>query len=176
MYIEYLLTVKQYWNIAVRKRKRETLVQTGLRLEAGLLNRLRNSGRGLSDEIRDRLERTFKNDSIDPVTRELCDGLVNVAERLRDDFGAEWHAWPLAYQAFAAAIAQRIVAYAPPPGVMEDAAADLLGPNYPPETLGRIREQDDQRAHVYQHLAAAQKLKKAGFAKHVRTKKEGKDE
>ncbi len=160
-----------------KKDRREARVQTGLRLETRILNRLRNnSKRSLSEEIRDRLERTFKEDAIDPVTRELCEGLVNVSELLRDDFGEEWHAWPPAHQTFAAAIAQRIAGYAPPPGVMMDAASNLLGPNYPPETLGRIRERDDQRAHTYRHLADAQKRTAVGFTGHVRTKKENKDE
>jgi hypothetical protein len=151
-------------------------VQIGVRLDPAVADRLRGSERGLSDEIRERLERTFKYDEVDPVTRELVEGLINIATLLRIDFGAEWHAWPRAYEAFAAAVAQRLAGYVPPPGVMADAASEMLSSDDLPETVGRMRERDDRRARVYQHLAAAQKRKTAGFAKHVRTKKEGKDE
>ena len=90
------------------KRKREALVQTGLRLEAEILDRLRSGGRSLSDEIRDRLERTFKEDALDPATRELRDGLLNMAAALRPDFEAEWHSSPYAHAAFAEAVMRRL--------------------------------------------------------------------
>ncbi len=151
-------------------------VQIGVRLDPAVADRLRRSQRGLSDEIRERLERTFKYDEVDAVTRELVEGLINLAALLRIDFGAECHTWPRAYEAFAAAAAQRLAGYAPPPGVMTDAASEMLSSDDLPETVGRIRERDDQRAHVYRHLAAAQKRRAAGITGHVRGKKENKDE
>jgi hypothetical protein len=157
------------------KAERGRGVHTAVVLSAEVRDKLKQSERGLSEEIRERIERTFKYDEVDPVTRELVEGLINMAALLRIDFGAEWHAWPSAYKAFAAAAAQRLVGYAPPPGIMTDAASEMLTEN-DPETVGRMRERDDRRARVYQHLAAAQKRKTAGFTKHVRRKKDGADE
>ena len=157
-----------------KKAERGALVQTGLRLEAEIFDRLRSGGRGLSDEIRDRLERTFKEDAIDPVTRELCAGLLNIAVRLRSDFGSDWHASLWAHKAFVAAIVQRLAEYAPPerPSLTVDALFD------PPETIGRLRERDDRREHSYSGLEAAQKRRSAGklSARHIRAKKGSDDE
>ena len=150
-------------------------VHTAVVLSPDVRDKLKQSERGLSEEIRERIERTFKYDEVDPVTRELVEGLINIAALLRIDFGAEWHRWPRAYEAFAAAAAQRLAGYALPQGIVTDTTSEMLTENDLPETVGRMRERDDQRAHVYRHLAAAQKRKTAGF-KHVRTKKEGKDE
>ncbi len=151
-------------------------VHTAVVLSPEVRDKLKQSERGLSEEIRERIDRTFKYDEVDPVTRELVEGLINIAALLRIDFGAEWHAWPRAYEAFAAAVAQRLAGYTPPPGVMTSAASEMLSSDDLPETVGRMRERDDGRARVYQHLAAAQKRKTAGFTKHVRRKKDGEDE
>ncbi len=150
-------------------------VHTAVVLSAEVRDKLKQSEGGLSEEIRERIERTLKYDELDPVTRELVEGLINIAALLRIDFGAEWHAWPTAHKAFAAAAAQRLAGYTPPHGVMPDAASEIFAEN-DPETVGRMRESDDQRTRVYQHLAAAQKRKTAGFTKHVRRKKAGEDE
>jgi hypothetical protein len=157
------------------KAERGRGVHTAVVLSPEVRDKLKQSERGLSEEIRERIERTFKYDEVDPVTRELVEGLINIAALLRIDFGAEWHRWPRAYEAFATAAAQRLAGYALPQDIVADTTSEMLTENDLPETVGRMRERDDQRAHVYRHLAAAQKRKTAGF-KHVRTKKEGKDE
>ena len=144
-----------------------------MRLDAKIVERLSVGGRGISDQIRERLERTFAEDDLDGITREFRDGLVNIADLVRADFGCEWHMKPRAHQACAAALAQRIAEYAPPPneGV---GASDLFGPG-DPETGGRMRERDDQRAHDYQHLKTAQKVRTtrtaARLARLIKTKK-----
>jgi hypothetical protein len=158
------------------KAERGRGVHTAVVLSPEVRDKLKQSERGLSEEIRERIERTFKYDEVDPVTRELVEGLINIAALLRIDFGAEWHRMPRAYEAFATAAAQRLAGYALPPDIVADTTSEMLTENDLPETVGRMRERDDQRAHVYRHLAAAQKRKTAGFARHVRTKKEGKDE
>lgn len=148
-----------------RKAKSGTLVQTGLRLEAEILDRLRGGSRGLSDEIRDRLERTFAEELIDAATRELREFLANIAADVRADFGCEWHVAPRAHEAFAAAVAHRIAAYAAAVGEV-GSADDLLhlGPDEPPAVIGRLRERDDRRTHDYPQLRAA--VERA--AKHLR--------
>jgi hypothetical protein len=137
-----------YGLIVVRaKGKREALVQTGLRLEAGLLERLRAGGQSLSDEIRDRLNRTFKEDAIDSVTRELRDGLVNIAAKLRADYGTEWHESSKAHEAFSAAIVERLEGYRHL--AKKDPAKEMFEPKGPPEVIGRLRESDDRHLHFY---------------------------
>jgi hypothetical protein len=131
-----------------------SLVHVSVRVNPAIADRLRASERGLSDEIRERLERSLKYDEVDPVTRELIEGLINIAALLSVDFRAEWHAWPGAYEAFAAAVAQRLSAYAPPPGMMVDPDSEIREDET--ETIGRMRERDDRRTHDYPHLKAAQ--------------------
>jgi hypothetical protein len=139
-------------SVVGERRKREALVQTGLRLEADILDQLRSGGRSLSDEIRDRLDRTFKEDAIDPVTRELREGLVHIAAKLREDYGTEWHASSRAREAFSAAIVQRLQGYGY--FAKKGAAEELFEPNGPPEIIGRIRENDDRHLHSYPLLNA----------------------
>jgi hypothetical protein len=130
-----------------KREGRKTLIQTGLRLEADLLGRLRGGGQSLSDEIRDRLNRTFEEDKLDVYTRELRRGLVNIAAKLREDYGAEWYESSRVREAFSVAIVQRIQAY----GYLakEGGAKELFEPHGSPEIIGRIRESDDQHLHSY---------------------------
>jgi hypothetical protein len=138
------------------------MVQIGVRLDPAVIDRLRASEHGLSDEIRERLERTFKYDQVDPITRELVEGIINIAALLRLDFETEWHAWPPPFEAFMEAIKQRAAEYAPPLDIPGDpgAAIEMLREESP-ETIGRMRERDDRRAHAYKHLAEAQKRRSA---------------
>jgi hypothetical protein len=138
----------------VVKRKAETaLVQTGLRLEPAVLERLRAGGLSASKALRDRLERSFREDELDPATRELRDAVTNLAEFVRRDFG-DWASLPRAHAVFAAMIIERLAAYAPKEPEPGSAAYDLeigiIGDA--PETIKAIammRERDDRRAHSY---------------------------
>jgi hypothetical protein len=157
-------------------RKAETaLVQTGLRLEPAVLDRLREGGLSASKALRDRLDRTFREDDLDPATRELRDAVTNLAELVHRDFG-DWHSSPRAHAVFAAMIVERLAAYAPKVG---DAAEDLgLGIGDAPETIKAIammRERDDRRAHAYPQLEArtAGPSRIAAAMRRNRTKKEG---
>jgi hypothetical protein len=129
-------------------------VHTGIRLDAAILERLGKGDGGVSEEIRARLMRTFAEDDLDAVTRELRDGLGNLAAKLAADFGNEWHASPRAYEAFAAGVAQRIAGYMPSPkeGV---GASDLFALNEPADMIGRMREHDDRQEHDYPQLKSA---------------------
>jgi hypothetical protein len=100
--------------------------------------------------------------------RELVEGLINIAALLCVDFGGEWHAWPGAHKAFAAAVAQRLSAYAPGPGMVVDPELGIQEDEV--EITGRMRERDDRRAHDYRHLKVAQ-----GFYRRP-PKKSGSDE
>jgi hypothetical protein len=153
-------------------------IHTGIRLDPAIVERLNAPDRGLSDQIRERLLRTFADDDLDAATRELCEFVVNIAAKLRADFGCEWHYAPRAHEAFAAAVADRIGIYKPP---LTGGASDLVywGPtNDPPDVLGRLRERDDRRTHDYPSLRAAEertaKRRRTALPHHIRSK-QGKD-
>ena len=134
-------------------------IQTGLRLDSGTVDRLRKSGRALSDEIRDRLERTFKEDASDPVTRELQQAVADIAELVRQDFG-DWHHSRRAHAVFAAMLARHLAGYAPPKVPQEGAVADLFGPEIDDSAeavsaIAEMRVRDNRRAHPYPHLERA---------------------
>jgi hypothetical protein len=115
-------------------------------------------GVSIAEEIRQRVEQTFAGDDLDAVTRELRDGLVNVAAKLSADFGSEWHASPRAYEAFAAGIAQRLAGYKPPPPLKAEGvgASDIFAlHDEPADVIGRMREHDDRREHDYPQLKSA---------------------
>jgi hypothetical protein len=118
-------------------------------LEADVIDLLRRGGRSLSDEIRHRLERTFKEDGMDAVTRELRDGLTHIAAILRQDYHAEWHASSNAREAFSAAIVQRVDAYAYLAKKRPSAEEELFAPRGSPERIGRSRETSDRHLHPY---------------------------
>jgi hypothetical protein len=129
-------------------------------------------GHSLAAEIRQRLERDYKQEAIDPVTRELIAGILNLAELIRADANAPWHSGRWAHQAFAAAVAQRLTGYQPPDLAPEGSAfTDLFGA---PETVGHAHERADQRTNPYQHLKAAQEQRQrklvAAAARHLKKK------
>ena len=137
------------------------LVPTGLRLEPEVLDRLRAGERGLSDEIRDRLQRTFTEDALDPVVREVRDLAVALSEMLEVDYGRPWHQSPRGHQAFMVAMADVLAQYEPVREPGPPVASDLLEGDIPPEPLGQIRAQDVRRRGSYPHLEAAAKHRAA---------------
>jgi hypothetical protein len=112
----------------------------------------------LSQEIRERVERTFeKEDDVDPVTRELQAGIKNIAAIIQDTYGAAWHASSSANEAFHAAILYRITAYAPPPNSEPGPVTDLrLGTAEHPDVVGIVREADDRKTNDYPYLQLSQ--------------------
>jgi hypothetical protein len=135
--------------------------------------------RSIAEEVRRRLDKTIQSDRRDPVTTELIEGLEHIAALLRLDFDREWYENARAHEAFVTALNQRLAGYAPPP--LEGSAAvdlGLVGPTDPPETIGRMRERDDQRLSGYRYLHETQeratRRRMARFAKSIKAKK-GKD-
>ena len=123
-------------------------------IDAATVERLSAGNRRVSDEIRERLDRTFNEDQLDPVTRELRDIVVDLAKALAVDYRGAWHQSSGCHQAFGSAVAAVIKAHAPKPTTGISA---LMEPDIPPETLGQIRLRDIQREHSYPHLEAAQR-------------------
>jgi hypothetical protein len=140
------------------------------KLQVGLPDDLRGqldaaadkSGNSLGEEIRQRLERTIEQDAIDPVTRELLAGIVNLAAAVQTDIGATWHAHQEVHAVFAAAIAQRLAALKPvhksPEGAFIALVRDLMGEaaasqlQEAPDAVGSTIERSDRRTHSYEHL------------------------
>jgi hypothetical protein len=152
--------------------KRSDTVQTAVRLPREMFDRLRQSERGVSEEIRERIGRTFKEDT-DPITQELIVGLLRLADAVRLDLGAAWHARKYPLEAFAAAVAQRLADYAATHDTGLGAADELFPfPQDPPEAVGRTLERQDQRSHSYEHLQAAQRRRSPLQSKHMRKKED----
>lgn len=137
-----------------QRRADNPLVLISVRLDHAVVDRLRKGRIRLSHEIRNRLERTFKYEEVDPVTRELVEGLMSMAQLLQTDYGCEWHASRLACGAFVAAIKQRVARYAPASPVHHGAISDVAWEQ--PKAVGELRESDDRRAHDYPHLREAE--------------------
>jgi hypothetical protein len=134
------------------------------------------AGHSLAEEIRRRLSETVRWERVDPVIAELLAGLENIAALLRRDFGREWHASSRAHESFVTAVKQRLAAYEPPAPRPGGGASDLVEP---PDTIGRLRERDDQGMHDYPQLKMAQKRKArraALLARRIKAKKEGANE
>ena len=168
------------------KKKKESArhpgVHTAVRLPPEVLEKLRQSERGVSEEIRDRIARTLAEDEIDPNTRDLLNRARWLAEFLRSDFGGEWwYGAPRAHAAFAAGVAELLAHYKPiePPQADPTAVgfSDLLDP---PDTVGRLRARDMLRTNPTPYLEAlAREHSKRGHrfsARHTQAKKEGNDD
>jgi hypothetical protein len=107
----------------------------------------------IAQEIRERLDRTFEEDGVEPATRELQDGIRQLADSIRASYAVGWQESSTAHKAFAEAVARRIAAYAPPPD-SEPVVTDLgLLTGDKPEIVGIVRELDDRRANKYPLLA-----------------------
>jgi hypothetical protein len=136
------------------KKQRQLPVALSEDLRAQLESLSAEAGHSIAEEIRRRIERTIKEDA-DPVTRELWDGLVNIAAKLREDYNAEWHASSKAREAFSAAMVQRLEAYAYLAEERQGADERLFTPSGPPKKIGRVREVEDRQRHFYPILGPA---------------------
>jgi hypothetical protein len=160
----------------------ERLKQVSVALPAetrSLLEAAASAGRhSVAEEIRARLERTFKEDSADAPTRELQLGIANIAALLREPSGADWWTSSAGHHAFSAAVAERLAGYAPPPPPAPSPSAfDLFASSGlfgDPETVGRVREHDDRGAHAYpiltETLARKSKQRTHSMARAIRGK------
>ena len=90
-------------------------VQTAVRLPREMHERLKGSALGVSEEIRQRVARSFfEEDATDAPTRELAEDIVRMAADVRAN-GIEWHRHPKAHEAFTAAIVTWLEIIKPPP-------------------------------------------------------------
>ncbi len=89
----------------------------------------------IAEEIRRRLETSFKNDEVDGQTSDLVAAAITIAEDITAQAGADWHETQKGRQAVAAGVRHYLETMAPPV-LTGKAADDLFGPD-DPETLGR---------------------------------------
>jgi hypothetical protein len=128
--------VKQKDLTAQIKRQVKTVtetVQTGLRLPKRTYEQLSKSERGISEEIRRRLDQTLYLDQFDVQTRELADDIMRLAVQVRLDTDVAWYENPRAFETFSVAVAEWLKSLEPP---QHGAASDSFGPD-DPQTLGR---------------------------------------
>jgi hypothetical protein len=153
----------------IMKQKRTRGVHTAVVLPADVLDHLRKSERGVSEEIRTRVALTLKQDAIDPVTRELCQVVADTAATIIQNFGVSWHSNPKAHAVFVTALAEHLAGYKPGPS---GGVTDLLGPDDPPETIGKMLARQVTFSRSYPHLEAAQQRRSPLKARHIKAKKE----
>jgi hypothetical protein len=131
------------------KKQRQLPVALSSDLRAHLESLSAAAGHSLAEEIRRRIERTIKEDEMDPVTRELWDGLIHIAAKLREDYKAQWYESSKAREAFSTAMVRRLEGYAYLEKKSPSADERLFAPSGPAEDIGRVRETEDRHLHRY---------------------------
>jgi hypothetical protein len=129
----------------MKRKKTENMAQSAVRLPAALHERLRRAGgeRGMGEEIRRRLEKSFEAEAerpSDPKTRELLAGAAFFARKVTDYFG-DWSNDAFAFQVLKACLDMAIRRYQP----VGDPA--LAKPNLTPSgraIFGSIGENDNR--------------------------------
>jgi hypothetical protein len=123
-----------------RPRSESPMVHTAVVLPQDLLKRLRTdaeqSNRGLSTEIRQRLQSTYDEEGppTDPETRKLVASIESLAESLAGDLRKKWHESRYALAALKAGVATFLAPYQSDGDLNVRDADD---PNDPPEVVGR---------------------------------------
>jgi hypothetical protein len=83
-------------------------VPTAIRLPREMYERLKRLPGGLAEQIRSRVELTFRNDEIDEPTRKLMAAVENLAVLVRLQTCHEWHSHPAANRVLRHAIVARL--------------------------------------------------------------------
>jgi hypothetical protein len=121
------------------KKPRSDTVQTAVRLPRDMLERLRQSERGVSEEIRERLARSLDEDGIDVETRKLMAAIETLSVLVRLQTKHDWHRHPAANRVFRHAITARLARLKP-----EGEA--VFGPDDLPAPTARLVATDDVEA------------------------------
>jgi hypothetical protein len=123
-----------------RPRSENPMVHTAVVLPRALLEQLRTdaerSERGLSTEIRQRLQLTYDLEGLprDSATAELVEFLKNLADNLAGDLGKRWHESRYALAAFTGGLLTFMAQYAPEG---DAGVRDIAGHTDSPEAVGR---------------------------------------
>jgi hypothetical protein len=121
------------------------MVHTAVVLPRDLIDRLKRdagtTGRGLSTEIRQRLQLTYDLQGLpdDAETSGLVGSIKMLADNLAGDLGKKWHQHRYALAAFKAGVAELFARYQPEGDERARPDTRLVGePEDPPEVVGRI--------------------------------------
>jgi hypothetical protein len=133
-------------------------INTSVVLPPWVHERLKSSERGVSEELRDRVQRTLADEGLDERTRLLRDAVVYLAECLGEEMGAAWHSSPRVHQELVAGIMRHLERQRPaaePVGQPEPQTKEIFDLEEPPGTIGRLRERDfvmklpaEQKSHL----------------------------
>jgi hypothetical protein len=126
-------------------------------------DQLRQSAIGLSEEIRQRVDRTLYEDQFDAQTREFAVDIMHIADMVKDT-GVTWHQNPKAFEAFSIAVAEWLKVIEPK--WVGGAADDLLGP-VDPGTLGvtiarAYKRMKDWRGSIVAQIGELQQRQQKG--------------
>ena len=129
----------------------EAMAHTGVVLPQDLLQRLKadgvSSGRGLSGEIRRRLQASYDQEAGDPATRHLIECTEQLANSITRDLLSPWHRTSFGRAAIKAGLSLLIAEY----DIEGEKPADLPWTGYPddapPEVVGQTHARLALRAH-----------------------------
>jgi hypothetical protein len=107
-------------------------ISLGDQLRKSLDTMSEKNGRPVSEEIRDRLQKSFEYDFIDPMTLRLGQNLMSLAAEIDRQCGAKWYEHPVVFEALQVAITAWMAQAGP---TSED--APKLSEPVDPQTLGR---------------------------------------
>jgi len=123
------------------------MVHTAVVLPRDLLERLKKdaetSDRGLSTEIRQRLQLTYAQEGLpdDPETNNLLADIKVLAQNLDRDLGTKWHRHPYVRAAFKSGVVEFLARYQPKGpegrGDLRPRSPATGEPDDPPEVVGR---------------------------------------
>jgi hypothetical protein len=122
-----------YWPGVRSAAKRTRGIHTAVVLEPEVRERLKASEKGVSLEIRERINRTLWEEEAAPPTRELAVAVRQMAEEISRQTCTPWHSTMKGRRAIVAAI-QHFLDSLPAPTA---AAEEMFGPD-DPSTLGRV--------------------------------------
>jgi hypothetical protein len=115
------------------------MVHTAVVLPADVIERLKRSERGLSEEIRNRLVYTLFVDEFDARTRELALAVMRLADDVRGHTGQPWYGGRQPFEVLETALQTYLATLKP---VNELPSADFRDD---PATLGRAIARNDAR-------------------------------
>jgi hypothetical protein len=98
-----------------RQRSKPAMVHTAVVLPPEMIEQLKESERGLSEEIRHRLRQSLDADKYDQRTRKLADDVMELSRLIAEQAKLEWHQHPEVHAALSGAVQLYLEHLAPKP-------------------------------------------------------------
>jgi hypothetical protein len=135
-------------------------VQTALRLDEEVMDRLRQGGRVLADEIRDRVDWTLEIEPCDAATKDFLRQVARMAADIERETGSPWHQHAGSHAALRQALLSRLKRLQPEGSAAFGARPHQSGAASDPQEIGvwsehetwEIRDRDSQ---AWLHFRAA---------------------